>query len=163
MTNRTAGRTPLAQPRWFAVQCVPCQEGLAASWLRRAGFWATYPLDRFQTRQRRPLGRTLVRWVDRPHFPGYIFVALRYSGETTAGINDVPGVVRLVCRPLSGEPLTIPTPVMDAILAERLFSLDDERGAIVMSETHLHGDRELRVFLSSLGRWKTEPVHQAAA
>jgi hypothetical protein len=52
---------------------------------------------------------------------------------------------------------------MDAILDERLFALDDERGAIVMSETHLHGDRELRVFLSSLGRWKTEPVHACAA
>jgi ATP-dependent Clp protease adapter protein ClpS len=50
---------------------------------------------------------------------------------------------------------------MDAILDERLFALDDERGAIVMSQVHLHGDRELRVFLSSLGRWKCEPVHQA--
>jgi transcription antitermination factor NusG len=155
-------RIPLADPVWHAVQCVPCQEGLAASWLRRAGFHVAYPLDRVQTWQRRPLGRTLVQWIDRPHFPGYVFLALRYSGESVAGINDVRGVVRLVCRPLSGEPLTIPIPVMDALLDERLFSLDDERGAIVMSETHLHGDRELRVFLGSLGRWKSEPVHEAA-
>jgi len=158
-----AERIPLADgPRWHAIQTVPCQEGLAASWLRRAGFWTSYPLDRVQTRQRRSEGHWRVVWRDRPHFPGYIFVALRFLGETTAGINDVRGVVRLVCRPLSGEPLTIPIPVMDAILAERLFSLDDERGAIVMSETHLNGDRELRVFLGSLGRWKSEPVHQAA-
>jgi transcription antitermination factor NusG len=104
----------------------------------------------------------VVRWIERPHFPGYVFLALRYSGESIAGVNDTKGVVRLVCRPISGEPLTIPIPIMDAILDERLFALDDERGAIVMSQVHLHGDRELRVFLSSLGRWKCEPVHQAA-
>lgn len=158
-----AERVPLAQPLWYAIQCVPCQEGVAASWLRRAGHWVSYPLDRFQTRQRRPQGRSVVTWVDRPHFPGYVFLALRYSGETISGVNDTKGVVRLVCRPISGEPLTIPCSVMDAVLDERLFSLDDQRGAIVMSETHLHGDRELRVFLSSLGRWKSEPVHQAVA
>jgi transcription antitermination factor NusG len=156
-------RIPLAEPVWHAVQCVPCQEGVAATGLRRAGYWCCYPLDRHQVRQRRPLGRTLVVWRDRPHFPGYVFLALRYSDETLAPINDTRGVVKLVCRPISGEPLRIPSPVMDAILSERLFSLDDNRGSIVMSETHLHGDRELRVFLSSLGRWKTEPVHQCAA
>jgi transcription antitermination factor NusG len=155
-------RVPLPDPIWYAIQTVPCQEGVAATWLRRAGFWATYPLDRFQALQRRPLGRSMVTWIDRPHFVGYIFLALRYIGESLAPVNDTRGVVRVVCRPLSGEPLTIPIPIMDAILDERLFALDDERGAIVMSETHLHGDRELRVFLSSLGRWKTEPVHQAA-
>jgi transcription antitermination factor NusG len=158
-------RIPLADgPRWYAIQTVPCQEGLAASWLLRSGWWATYPIDRVCARQRRSQARPegIDRWVDRPHFPGYVFLALRYVGETTAGINDTRGVVRLVCRPLSGEPLTIPIAVMDAILDERLFALDDERGSVIMSETHLHGDRELKVFLSSLGRWKCEPVHMAA-
>lgn len=156
-------RVPLAEPIWYAVQTVPCQEGVAASWLTRAGHHATFPLERVQTWQRRPHGRTLVRWIDRAHFPGYVFLALRYSGETIAGVNDTKGVVKLVCRPISGEPLTIPCAIMDAILDERLFGLDDDRGTIVMSETHLHGDRELKVFLSSLGRWKCEPVYQCAA
>jgi transcription antitermination factor NusG len=156
-------RLPLAEPVWFAVMCVPCQEGVASTWLRRAGYWATYPLDRYQALVSRPHGRTLVEWIDRPHFPGYIFVAIRYIAEPIGPINSIKGVIDIVRRPISREPLTIPIPVMDAILAERLFALDDERGAVVMSETHLHGDRELRVFLSSLGRWKTEPVHEKAA
>jgi transcription antitermination factor NusG len=136
---------------------------LAASWLTRAGYFATYPLDRVCVRQRRPLGRTRDIWVDRPHFPGYAFLALRFADETIASVNLIKGVIDIVRRRISREPLTIPIPVMDAILDERLFALDDERGAIVMSETHLNGDRELRVFLSSLGRWKTEPVYMAAA
>ena len=157
-----SGRVPLVEPVWHAIQTVPCQEGVAATWLTRAGYHVSYPLDRVKVQQRRPMGRTLVGWLDRPHFPGYIFLALRYSGETIAAVNDTRGVIKLVCRPISGEPLTIPIPVMDAILDERLFALDDERGAIVMSETHLHGDRELRVFLSSLGRWKCQPVYATA-
>jgi hypothetical protein len=92
-----------------------------------------------------------------------VFLALRYIGESIAQVSDTRGVIDLVRRPISREPLTIPIPVMDAILDERLFALDDERGAIVMSETHLNGDRELRVFLGSLGRWKcAAPVYGAA-
>jgi transcription antitermination factor NusG len=125
-----ADRVPLAEPLWFAVQCVPCQEGVAALWLRRAGYWATFPLDRYQVRVRRPHGRTLVQWIDRPHYPGYIFVAIRYISETIGPINSIKGVIDLVRRPISREPLTIPCSVMDAILAERLLGLDDERGPL---------------------------------
>lgn len=154
-----AERKPLTDgPRWFAVLTAPRQEGTAATWLRRAGYWATYPLDRVKTRLRRPHGRTLVQWIEAPHFPRYIFVALRFVNEAIGPINSCKGVSRLVCRRLSGEPLQIPTRIMDALLDERLFALDDERGAIVMSETHLQGDRELRVFVGSLGRWKCEQV-----
>ena len=105
---------------------------------------------------KRPHGRTIVQWIERPRFPRYIFVALRYVNEAIGPINSVKGVSKLVTRPLSGIPLQIPTAVMDALLDERLFSLDDDRGGIVMSETHLHGDRELKVFMSGLGRWKCE-------
>jgi transcription antitermination factor NusG len=104
-----------------------------------------------------------VRWVDRAHFPGYVFLALRYIGESLAGVSDARGVIDLVRRPISRVPLTIPCSIMDAILDERLLGLDDERGAVVMSETHLHDDRELRVFLSSLGRWRCEPVYEKVA
>jgi transcription antitermination factor NusG len=149
-------RVPLAEPAWYAVMTSPRQEGTAATGLRRAGLWPAYPLDRYQVRIRRAHGRTLVRWVDRPHFPRYVFLALRFAGESLAPAYSTKGVVNIVCRPLSGEPLRIPCAVMDAILAERLVALDDDRGAIVMSETHLAGDSDLRVFLSSLGRWRCE-------
>ena len=160
----TAERVPLAEPIWYAIQTIPCQEGIAASWLTRAGHYVTFPLDREKVRQRRPHGRgAVVRWIDRPHYPGYIFLALRFADEGIVSVNSIKGVIDIVRRPISREPLRIPCHVMDAILDERLFALDDERGAIVMSETHLDGDRELRVFLSSLGRWKCEPVYQACA
>ena len=152
----TQERVPLDEPRWFAVLCAPQQEGIAATWLRRAGYWAVFPLDRYQERRKRPHGRTLVQWVERPRFARYIFVAIRYVNEAIGPINAIKGVSRLVTRPLSGIPLQIPTAVMDAILDERLFELED--GRAIMSETHLRGDRELRVFVNQLGRWKCERV-----
>lgn len=154
----TDERIPLPEPAWFAVLTQARQEGVAATWLRRAGYWTTYPLDRYQQRRKRPHGRTLVEWVERPRFSRYIFVCLRYVNEAIGPINSTKGVSRLVTRPLSGIPLRIPCSVMDALLDERLFALDDGRGAIVMSETHLHGDQELTVFMSTLGKWKCERV-----
>ncbi len=154
-------RIPLPEPAWFAVMTEPRAEGIAATWLRRAGYWATYPLDRIQTRQRRPHGRTLVQWVEKPRFSRYIFVALRYINEPIGPINSAKGVSKLVTRPLSGIPLQIPCAVIDAILDERLFELDDDRGALVMSETHLpqlNGDTDLRVLMGQLGKWKCERV-----
>lgn len=151
-------RTPLPEPRWFAVMTAPQQEGIAATWLNRAGYYACYPFDRFQRRRKRPHGRTIVEWIERPHFPRYVFVALRYVNEAIGPINAVKGVSRLVCRRLSGEPLQIPTRIIDALLDERLFALEDGQGGIVMSETHLHGDRELMVFMGELGRWKCGQV-----
>jgi transcription antitermination factor NusG len=147
-------RIPLAEPAWYAVMTVPCQEARAAVGLRRAGYWTTYPLDRFQKRYGPRHGPLRVRWVDRPHFVGYVFLALRFVDEPLGPAYTTPAVVNIVSRPISGEPLKIPCEVMDRILDERLVALDDDRGAIVMSETYLAGDRELRVFLSSLGRWK---------
>ena len=151
-------RQPLADPRWYAVMTVPRQEGIAATWMRRAGYYAVCPIDRFQRRVKRPHGRTQVKWIEEPRFRRYIFVALRYVNEAIGPINSCKGVSHIVCRRLSGEPMQIPTKVMDALLDERLFSLDDEQGSIVMSETHLHMDRDLRVFVNGLGRWKCEQV-----
>ena len=154
----TIERRPLAEPKWFAVLTGPRMEGTAATWLTRAGYYVAYPFDRFQRRRKRPHGRTIVEWITEPRFRRYIFVALRYINEPIGPINSVKGVSRLVTRPLSGIPLQIPTSVMDALLDERLMALDDEQGGILMSETHLHGDRELIVFMGSLGRWKCEQV-----
>lgn len=145
-------------PKWFCAMTKPSQEGIAATWLRRAGYWATFPMDRYRRRIKRPHGRTIVKWIEAPHFPRYIFVALTHVNQPIGPINAIKGVSRLVCRRLSGEPLQIPTSVMDALRGERLFELDDGRGAIVMSETHMQGDRELRVFVGSLGKWKCEQV-----
>lgn len=159
MTLATIERRELPNgPKWFAVMCGPCQESTAATWLSRAGYYVAYPFDRFQRRRKLAHGRNRVEWIERPRFPRYIFVALRYGNEAIGPINAVKGVSRLVCRRLSGEPLQIPSRVMDALLDERLFSLDDEQGSVVMSETHLHGDRELTVFMGVLGRWKCEQV-----
>ncbi len=146
------------EPRWFAVMTAPQQESIAASWLMRAGYHCAYPFDRHQIRRKLAHGRHRVEWVERPHFPRYIFVALTKPNQPIGPINAVKGVSRLVTRPLSGIPLQIPTAVMDALLDERMVALDDGRGAIVMSETHLKGDNELRVFVNQLGKWKCERV-----
>lgn len=154
-----AERIPLEEPRWYCCMTGPRQESTAATWLRRAGYHAVFPFNRFQVRQKRPHGRTLVAWVERPHFPRYVFVALRYVNEAIGPINSVKGVSKLVCRRLSGIPLQIPTRIMDALLEERIVMT--EEGGVVMSETFLHEDKwhkdhELRVFCSGLGRWKCE-------
>ncbi len=158
-------RIPLQEPRWFAAMTAPNEESKAATWLTRAGYWVAFPFDRVQTRRKRALGRTIVEWIERPRFARYVFVALRYVNEPLGPINDTPGVSRLVCRRLSGEPLQIPTPIMDAILDERLFSLDDGRGGIVLTETFRDPGqrdstyaREVRTFVNSLGKWKAQEV-----
>ncbi len=126
-------RIPAMDPRWYAVMTTPQQESTAAAWLMRAGYHCAYPFDRHQIRRNLAHGRHRIVWVEKPHFPRYIFVALTKPNQPIGPINAVKGVSRLVTRPLSGVPLQIPTAVMD-----------------------LRGDNELRVFVNQLGKWKCE-------
>lgn len=156
-------RVPLAEPRWFAVVTGPRQEATAATSLRQAGYHAVFPFDRYRVRRRRPGTKVyVVSEVDRPHFPRYVFVALRYVNEPIGPINDTKGVSRLVCRRLSGEPLQIPTAVMDKLLGGRMVAFDDEAGSILMTETVCVGDRDLQLFINGLGKRQIRVLSIAA-
>lgn len=159
---QTGDRVALPEPKWFAVVTQPRSEAIAATWLRRRGYHAIFPFDRHKVRRRRPGTKIyVVTEVIKPHFPRYIFVALRYAHETIGGIKDATGVSAVVCRRLSGEPMQIPTKVIDALMDERLVAFDDDKGSMLMTETVSLGDRDLQLFVNELGRRQIRALRAA--
>jgi transcription antitermination factor NusG len=163
--------------RWYAVHTTAGQEGRAARNLARQGYYVAYPFDRIMTRvtlggqhgrdeagNRVYFERTVDRWIERPHFSRYIFVALRFVDEPIGPINDTDGVARVVCERMSGKPLEIPGWVMDALLEEALADLAGEvdlrtsrieledKHSLLMREVVAIGDTELSRFIDGLGR-----------
>ena len=96
----------LPEPIWLAVHTMAGHEATAARHLVRQGYWTWYPFERYREPSKRAKG--VSREVERPYFSRYIFVALRYAHEAIGPINETVGVSRVVCKRLSGEPLTIP-------------------------------------------------------
>lgn len=141
---------PLLEPEWYAVMTEPQAESKASTWLNRKGYHAIYPFDRHRVIANKRAGAH--RWIERPRFARYVFVALRYRDEPLGPISETPGVSSIVCRRFSGSPLRIPTRVMEALLSERLVMADDERRGVLMSEIVRTGDVDLQMFINDLGK-----------
>ena len=153
-----ARTSALPEPRWFAVMTRPGAEFLALRNLDRLGVWTFFPFDRVRRRRKRP-GTSLhvVEWVARPYLSRYVFVALRYVGETLATVNrdDCNGVATVLKSQLTGIPLQIPTAVIDLICARamvRFGEVDRQWFAALMRELAIDIDQTVTLHIGRDGR-----------
>jgi transcriptional antiterminator RfaH len=104
--------------RWYAVQCRPHRERVAALHLLNQGYFVHLPLREKARRHARK-----IETVRTPFFPGYLFVNLDVARDSWRSVNGTVGVVRLV---MQGER---PTPVPPGIV-EALMDACDEDGLL---------------------------------
>lgn len=121
-----------SEPRWYAVQCIPRKEGVAAINLERQAFDAFYPRRRVTRRHARKLDTVLA-----PYFPGYVFVRLNLTTDRWRSVNGTLGVTRIVA--FGKEPTPVPKGVVET-LQERC----GERGLMKGNEPIRVG-REVRI------------------
>lgn len=101
--------------RWYAVHTGPREEFVADDNLRRQGYMTWLPHERIRRRRKIPhIDRFRIDWVNEPHFPRYLFVALRKPTESISQINETDGVSTVVY--CGAEPLPIPHKVMDELM-----------------------------------------------
>jgi len=114
----TSTRVPLAEPIWYVCMSASRQEFKAAAELRRAGYHTWLPFIVVKKTQRRA-NSTIRRIVteNQAYYSRYLFVGLKYEGQGVGGVRDVDCVSSLVKTPISGEPLRVPTSVIDRISA----------------------------------------------
>jgi transcriptional antiterminator RfaH len=79
--------------RWYAVQCQPLRERLAAVNLAQQAFEVFLPLRKKTRRHARRIETVCV-----PFFPGYLFVALDLAHHQWRSVNGTFGVTRLVTQ-----------------------------------------------------------------
>lgn len=143
---------------WYAAATEPARELAAARRLRRAGYHAACPIERFQRRIRHA-----TVWTEAAYFPGYVFLRIA-NGQPIGPVADVRHVRGIVRAPLSGTPLAIPEAVMAAVLDRRLVMLDDDAGSVVMAEEWIapaDPRSRLRVAFRGAGPWIAETVAAA--
>ena len=101
--------------KWYAVMTTPCGEEIANRNLKRLGYMTFYPFQRVRRRRKRAnLDKYVVEWINKPYFPGYLFLGLR-EGQGLYQANEAEGVSTIVYG--NNAPLEIPTRVMDEIMA----------------------------------------------
>ena len=103
MTHEAAARD------WFLAQHKPNCARIADKNLRRQGFETFLPLEDV-TQQRR--GKFVT--VERPLFPGYIFVALDISSGLWRTVNSTYGITRLVS--FGQEPAVVPQDIVSQLI-----------------------------------------------
>jgi transcriptional antiterminator RfaH len=102
---------PLADAtRWYAVQCQPHRERIAAAHLANQDFRVFLPLREKTRRHARKIETVKV-----PFFPGYLFVQLDLSRDRWRSVNGTLGVVHLVMQGL--RPLPAPEGIVEALKA----------------------------------------------
>ncbi len=99
----------ITESRWYAVQCQPHREQIAASHLTDQAFKVFLPC---RERARRHARR--IETVRRPFFPGYLFVSLDLAVARWRSINGTCGVVRLVAH--GDHPSAAPSGVIEALM-----------------------------------------------
>lgn len=151
-------RIPLEEPRWHAVMTRPGAEFVALENLHRLGFWTFFPFDRIRRRRKRPGTTTyLVEWIKRPYLSRYVFLALRYVGETLDKVNrdDCNGVATVVRSQVTGKPALIPIAAIDSIMDRAMvkFSEEDQNWvAALMREIAIDSDKVVTLSCGSRGR-----------
>lgn len=100
----------LPTPCWYVVQLRPNAGTIAIRNLQRQGFRVFAPFEEV-TRRR---GHRFVR-VNKPLFPGYLFVALDPDNAGWRAINSTFGVCRLVCS-ASDSPTMVPDGLVSGLM-----------------------------------------------
>jgi transcriptional antiterminator RfaH len=118
--------------RWYAVQCQPNREHIAALNLRNQSFQPFLPFRRKTRRHARK-----IESVRAPFFPGYLFVWLDVTRHQWRSVNGTFGVVRLL---LNGEN---PAPIPEGFV-EALREVGDQ-GDIVPLRSPLYPGQSVRV------------------
>jgi transcriptional antiterminator RfaH len=119
-----------AMDRWFVVQLKPNCAALAERNLARQGFWVFAPFEEASVRAGRQF-----KLVQRPLFPGYIFVSFDPLSSPWRSINGTYGVARLISLTTNR-----PTPV-PAKLIEGLKASCDRAGKYVSAYLPGEGER----------------------
>jgi transcription antitermination factor NusG len=100
--------------KWFAVMTTPRGEEIANRNLKRLGYYTFYPFQRVRRlRKRANIEKHVVEWINKPYFPGYLFIAVR-DGQGLYQVKGTEGVSTVVL--CGGVPLEIPTAVMDRLM-----------------------------------------------
>ncbi|HEX9743402.1 MAG TPA: transcription termination/antitermination NusG family protein [Nitrospiraceae bacterium] len=101
---------------WYVAMTGPREEFIADENLRRLGYMTWLPHERIRRRRKLPnVDRFRIDWVNEPHFPRYLFVALRKPTESLYQVNETDGIATVVyCGP---DPLPVPHRVMDELMA----------------------------------------------
>ncbi|MBS28066.1 MAG: transcriptional activator RfaH [Alphaproteobacteria bacterium] len=108
--------------RWFVVRTQPNGEFKALAHIMRQGFDAYLP--RYLKRRRHARKTDTVQ---KPLFPGYLFVGMDPEHARWRALNSTIGVSELICH--SG----VPAPVPDQIIGD-IRRHEDERGYVVLGE-----------------------------
>ena len=114
---------------WFLAQLKPNSAQIAETNLRRQGFRTFLPLE-VGTRKARGKFAT----VERPVFPGYIFVAFDVASGSWRAINSTSGVTRLVS--FGKDPAPVPLDLVSQLLLRC-----DESGKLLPPKPLQPGDR----------------------
>ena len=117
--------------RWYLVHTLPRAEHKALVHLGHQSFGAYLPrylAQRYHARRR--------DWVEKPLFPGYLFVHLDLGRDRWRAVYSTVGVRTLVSA--GDRPLAVPPEVIDEIRAR-----EDSRGFVVLGAgcTLRNGDR----------------------
>lgn len=125
---------------WFAVQAVVNKEKYAIENLRRQGFEAWCPMILKMVRR----GRRTVS-VQRPLFPGYVFVEIDLETQRWRSIDGTRGVTRLL--KFGERPARLPKELVSGMLA-----LTNEFGVVEFSDPLDPGD-EVQVISGTFDNW----------
>ncbi len=111
-----------AAKRWFVVRTHPNGEFKALANIVRQGFDAYLP--RYLKRRRHARKTDSVQ---KPLFPGYVFVGMDPDTARWRTLNSTFGVSELICH--SGRPAPVPDEVIDDIRHH-----EDEKGYVVLGK-----------------------------
>jgi transcription elongation factor/antiterminator RfaH len=94
--------------RWYAVQCQPRQENIAAVNLERQAYDVFLPRRHLTRRHARKLDTVLAAY-----FPGYLFIRLDLATDRWRSVNGTIGVTRIVA--FGPDPTPVPKGIVETL------------------------------------------------
>lgn len=111
--------SPECAADWYLVQTFPGDDLRGMRWLARRRFGVFRPMTQRIDRQR---GIHVQGWE--PVFPGWLFVYCWDVGKMRARIEACPGIMSILCDPVSQSPVAVNTPDKEGIgFVDRLRAL----------------------------------------
>ncbi len=95
---------------WFAVHTKSRHEDIVYKGLLQKSFNAFLPKMEVWSKRKDRKKRILV-----PVFSGYLFVEFKPDSQTRLSVLTTPGVVRILGKPVGGEPIAVPDAQIEAI------------------------------------------------
>lgn len=97
---------------WWAVRTRTQREEKANTDLKRAGFSTFYPIRKIRRLRARKHGH-VAEWVQRPFFPGWLFVEAKGDAlHLVLGLDAVAGIASM-----GSDPVAVPVQFMSALIA----------------------------------------------